>query len=402
MACANKDSNNVRFQSLNPVHPTFLADEDGPRSRNLLLRAGLGTVAQRGIDHSTASEIISRAGVSRPTFYSYFDDVPGLAADVWVHGGRNWFEAVLWDRLPDGFADTDEHHTYMDILMSASRTPELGEVVQPTMQHHWERIRVLSDSEQVRLLWTLATVLGISVSESVMPSVRTLESFVEGMRMIPAGFEPPSEVSELLAAVAPTVRDPLLPGAEDVTSRLIDAAIRVVAASGVVKASMTRVCRAAHVTTGTAKPRFHDVAELMSRGYDHAVAEVSRQNVEQAADIFGGVSPIMAYTRLVLSSLSPQRRLWRRYRQEMHLAARTSKDIREQMSRSIERTNAVLVGSLRTSGVSESIIDISIRVNQAQSVGFSLIDDLGIPVRDVNHAVIPALISVEIFAALDS
>jgi hypothetical protein len=56
--------------------------------------------------------------------------------------------------------------------------------------------------------------------------------------------------------------------------------------------------------------------------------------------------------------------------------------------------------SLRKSGVDESIVNISILVNQAQSVGFSLLDDLGFPVRDIDHAIIPSLITVELLASL--
>jgi hypothetical protein len=39
-------------------------------------------------------------------------------------------------------------------------------------------------------------------------------------------------------------------------------------------------------------------------------------------------------------------------------------------------------------------------INQAQSVGFSLLDDLEFPVRDIDHAIIPSLINVEVLAAL--
>jgi hypothetical protein len=84
----------------------------------------------------------------------------------------------------------------------------------------------------------------------------------------------------------------------------------------------------------------------------------------------------------------------------MHLAARVNQAISQQMSDGINRVNQVLMDSLRKSGVDESIVNISILVNQAQSVGFSLIDDLGIPVRGIEHAIIPSLISVEFFASL--
>lgn len=379
---------------------TCLGDVEGPKSRRILLTAGIESVAELGIDQVTASHIIGKAGVSRPTFYSYFDDVSGLMADCWVFGGRDWFETLLWSRLPDGFETTDEHKTYVDILMSASRTPELAEVVQPMMTSHWDRLRRCSEAEQVRRLWALGTRLGMTASTAVMPEVLTLDKFVSGLELIPDGIKPTAENVKACRSGEPAVDGPALADADEVTARLITAVVRVVSSSGVARASMTRVCRAAGVTTGSAKPRFNTMADLMSRGYEYAVMEVVRQNTDQAATVFGGVTPIQAYVRLVNASLHPNRKAWRRYRQEMHLASRVNQTIRVQMTDSIQRVNEALVSSLRGANVSESIIDISIRVNQAQSVGFSLLDDLGFPVRDLNNAIVPTLITVDALAAL--
>lgn len=379
---------------------TFLTDIEGPRSRHALLTAGINSVAELGIDQATASDIIARAKVSRPTFYSYFDDVPGLMADCWVAGGSKWFDTLLWDHLPDGFEDSNEHKAFIDLLMSASRTPELAEIVLPAMAQHCERLSQCTPAEQVRYLWVLATRLGISTSEVVLPEVRTLGKFISALEFIPSDFVATQDNIDALRAVEPVVHDPELADPDQVTSNLIQAVVRVVSNSGVAKASMTRVCRAAHVTTGSAKPRFPTMADLMSRGYEYAVMEVARQNVEQAEMVFGGVTPIQAYARLVLSSLHPARKSWRRYRQEMHLSARVNQAISQQMSDGINRVNQVLMDSLRKSGVDESIVHISILINQAQSVGFSLLDDLGFPVRVLDHAIIPSLITVEFLAAL--
>lgn len=364
------------------------------------MSAGIDSVAELGIDQSTASDIIAKAKVSRPTFYSYFDDVTGLMADCWVHGGRDWFDTILWSHLPQGFEDTNEHKAFVDMLMSASRTPELLEVVQPTVSWHWERLRKCTPAEQVSRLWALGTRLGMTASAAVMPSVLSLGKFVAAIEMIPRDFSATPENTMAVRSVEPLVGEPELADPDDVTARLITAVVRVVSSSGVAKASMTRVCRAAGVTTGSAKPRFASMADLMSRGYEYAVLEVTRQNTEQAATVFGGVTPVQAYTRMMNASLHPNRKSWRRYRQEMHLASRVNGTIRTQMTESIQRVNEVLVRSLRSSKVDEAIIDISIRVNQAQSVGFSLLDDLGFPMREIDNAIIPTMLTVELFASL--
>jgi AcrR family transcriptional regulator len=379
---------------------SYLINIDGPRSRRQLLTAGINSVAELGIDQATASDIIARAEVSRPTFYSYFDDVPGLMAECWISGGNQWFEALLWGHLPEGYEESNEHKAFIDTLMCTTRTPELAEVVLPSMTAHWDRLSRCSDAEQIRYLWALATRLGVAASVVVMPEVKSLGTFISALEMIPSDFAATQENVEALYAVEPVVSAPQIADPDEVTSNLIQAVVQVVSNSGVSKASMTRVCRAAHVTTGSAKPRFPTMADLMSRGYEYAVMEVARQNVAQSDEVFGGVSPIQAYARLVISSLHPSRKSWRRYRQEMHLASRVNTAIATQMSSGIQQVNEVLKDSLRASGVDESIVNISILVNQAQSVGFSLIDDLGIPVRNINHAVIPSIMTVELFATL--
>jgi len=68
--------------------------------------------------------------------------------------------------------------------------------------------------------------------------------------------EPDAEIKEQVVAVAPNVYEPSFADDDQVTARLIAATVRVVGNSGAAKASMTRVCRAAGVTTGSAKPRF--------------------------------------------------------------------------------------------------------------------------------------------------
>jgi deoxyxylulose-5-phosphate synthase len=163
---------------------------------------------------------------------------------------------------------------------------------------------------------------------------------------------------------------------------------------------MTRVCRAAGVTTGSAKPRFEDLSTLMSRGYEHAIHEVSQQNARESHVVFNGVSPVTAYARLVITSLHPSRQQWRRYRQEMHLASRVSEKLTKDMRKGREGVSKVLSNVLQSADVDERIIGITILINQAQSVGFSLLQELGIPARTINHAVVTELMSVELLATL--
>jgi hypothetical protein len=70
------------------------------------------------------------------------------------------------------------------------------------------------------------------------------------------------------------------------------------------------------------------------------------------------------------------------------------------MRRGREGVSKVLSDILQDQNVDERIVEISILINQAQSVGFSLLQELGIPARTINHAVVTELISVDILATL--
>lgn len=377
----------------------FASKLSGPKSRQKLLLAGVECVAEKGIDSVAASDVITRAGVSRPTFYSYFDDIAGLMAEAWILVGREWFSRLIDFSLPDNFENSATHTALMDVLMSTSRTPELREVVLPDIAAEWDTIAKCPPPRQVGVSWGLATSLGISASKVLMPEVVLLHDLARALAEIPEDFVISPEAQRITYAVEPVVTEPEISADDEISTRLLQSVIKVVATSGVSRASMTRVSRAARVTTGSSKPRFHTLENLMTEGFDYAIREVTRQNTQQTDSVFGNVSPIQAYARLVVSSLHPTRRQWRRYRQEMHLAARTNPFIADHMRRQLHETNMVLENTLRSAHVDESIIQISLMVNQAQGIGFSLLDDLEVPVRDLNHAFIPEWIPVSRFAS---
>lgn len=377
----------------------FAAKLTGPKSRQKLLAAGIECVATLGIDSVSASDVIAKAEVSRPTFYSYFDDVSDLMAEAWVLAGRQWLSGLINFSLDETYENSATHTAFMDVLMSASRTPVLREVVFPDVAADWNEIKKLSAPKQVGVVWGLATTLGISASKILMPEVELLHDFAKALTEIPIDYVISPDAQRITYAVEPVVSEPEIVADDDITTRLLQSVIKVVATSGVSRASMTRVSRAARVTTGSSKPRFHSLENLMNEGFNYAIREVTRQNTQQTSSVFGDVTPIQAYARLVVSSLHPNRRQWRRYRQEMHLAARSQPFIAEHMKVQLRETNLVLENTLRSAHVDESIIQISLMVNQAQSIGFSLLDDLDVPVRDLNHAYIPEWIPVSRFAS---
>ena len=68
-------------------------DRRAARSRDLLLNALPGLMAERGFERLTAQNIIDRAGVGRATFYAHFENKEGLLAAS-VDRLRVWLEAM--------------------------------------------------------------------------------------------------------------------------------------------------------------------------------------------------------------------------------------------------------------------------------------------------------------------
>jgi AcrR family transcriptional regulator len=68
-------------------------DRRAARSRDLLLDALPGLMAERGFERLTTQNIIDRAGVGRATFYAHFDNKEELLAAS-VDRLRAWLEAM--------------------------------------------------------------------------------------------------------------------------------------------------------------------------------------------------------------------------------------------------------------------------------------------------------------------
>ena len=73
--------------------PETPLDRRAARSRDLLLDALPGLMAERGFERLTAQNIIDRAGVGRATFYAHFDNKDDLLAAS-VGRLRAWLEAM--------------------------------------------------------------------------------------------------------------------------------------------------------------------------------------------------------------------------------------------------------------------------------------------------------------------
>ena len=92
-------------------------DRRAARSRDLLLNALPGLMAERGFERLTTQNIIDRAGVGRATFYAHFDNKEELLAAS-VDRLRAWLQAMRRPGagqplafMPPFFDHLDSHRT---------------------------------------------------------------------------------------------------------------------------------------------------------------------------------------------------------------------------------------------------------------------------------------------------
>lgn len=357
-----------------------------------LVSATVAAVQQNGVDSVSLSDVASRAGVSRPTAYSLVGSAEGAMAELWTIHGRSWIEKLSQpdsaDRPPSGRLRT----TLTDLTLAAPRHPELLEVLRRDANDMWRRCEKEGESHLLRFVYAWATEIGAEASKKVSRFVgegRSLLSIVDSL---------PNDARTLVGlkgkswkpSGAFAKREYNQPeGDDEVTNRLLNAAIDVVVASGVAQASMLRICRVAGVTTGAGRPRFETIDDLILDTFEIFIGGVVDENLR--AVVGGGASQnlIDLYAELVVAGLADDRAKWRRFRQEMYVAARSNSAFHRALKRSVGESEADMEKGLSSPGVGlrPAAVHRLLGLNQILAVGIPALHAVGLPVHELDHRV---------------
>ena len=354
-------------------------------NRGRLLLAALDQIDRIGIDNITAADLIGEAGVSRSTLYSYFGEVLGVVAEVWAACGAEWLTQVMTQ--PERNHDIDA--AMVSLLCTARRAPLLNEVVQPDIDAVWASVAEQGEMARMKAAWMLASVVGVELTAPIVPEARGIELLSSLIADMPDDADARvGSLDSLEPLELPETRSPMKSNDDSVTTRLTKAAVEVVASSGLEAASMMRVCRVARLSTGAATPRFAGLRAMHERAFAEANAAVVRSNSEQFADYARRLSPPDMNAMFVRSSLAPNRELWRRYRRELHLAARNDADLAAMMHEAFSESNRALRAAMVRNGAPASVVDVAVMFNLVFAVGLGAVADTGIPLATFDHRVI--------------
>ncbi len=357
-------------------------------NRSRLLDAAVRQLHNVGYDHVTVNGLAHEAGVARGTVYAYFGDVAGVYASIWAESGEAW----LRHELTRGQHEPLRAHASAlpTVLLLARRVPALAEVVRPDVDRVWAEVTHDDPLAMTRAAWLLAGTLGLELVLPTAPEVAVVAGISDVIAAIPddvvhrLGLEadPPPDLHLPIISAAQVTTD------DDVASRLANADMQVIASSGLAAATMMRVCRVARLSTGAATPRFPSLQALHEATWLGALSHVVGNNTSQASAYHFPDSPAEVYAMFVRASLTPERATWRRYRQELLIAATHDPELARAMRRGLLDTNDVIRVTFEAQGNPPERVDLVIQFNLVYAVGLAALVELGVPLEKVDHRIV--------------
>ena len=356
-------------------------------SHDDLVEAGVKAVAKFGVDKVTVANVITITGHSRPTFYSYFGDISGMLADIWIKHGVAWLDAVLAEvssKSGKSAKRTQALDSAMQQIVSvAHRVPELLEVLKPDMQAWWNENTSKSEISKLRIAWLMGIKLGVDVSKVVTPEIVAAEAFLPVIDSATDEIERDSRISDLPAPPVYPEASPVLANPGNTEENIMRATIEVIANSGIEAASVARVARRCRVSTGTIYPRFPTGRTLVEASFAEAINDIVASNLSQASTIGFGFDQ---YALTVRAGFGENRRIWRDYRLEMHVAAMHDESLARIMQPGFEQSRQMLVNSAMTMpGMKAEVVDYVTHMMQACAIGFSILFNAGVPLDKLDH-----------------
>ena len=343
-------------------------------------RAAGQLVLEHGIDSVSVSAVIQASDVSRRTFYSYYESVPAVLADIWINFGSEWLGRLSDSSKPIEQAVTDFDALLIYCMAIAHRVDELHELIIEDVDQLWHRLD-RQPMEQLRWIWLVGVRVGFELHRmsGVSPSGPQLMQLLEMIRT--ADLAALTENNEIEPPRYPTLK---IVDADEVTERVLNATVDVVGKSGAIKTNVLRVCRKAKVSAGAIAGRFPTPERFVSAAFERILGLVLEQNLIAYPE-FEGVSLDYRYSASIRSGLLPSRARWRKFRREIVIASCHNSAIRDQALASLKVADLPLRSYLAGTSFPESAQVAATNFNRELSEGFSILLDLGVPVDKVGH-----------------
>lgn len=360
---------------------TIAMDRVANDSHEKFLSAGVSLIAKRGIDNITVADISRESGYTRATFYSYFGDLDGLFADIWMAHGHRWLDAMAHDSVPySSDEDKLKCNALLEIFIACKRKPSVQEVVFPTVEKWWRESTGGNKVSETKLAWILAASIGVVTSKHLAPAVGDVGDIISLLRKMPVDQE--RFAGNHLRSLTEAQLESPAQSSESDEDKIMASTIDVVSIAGVADASMTRIARNLQVSTGSVYPRFRNIDAVISESFSWSIERIVSDNT---AAYFATSGNVDSYASVIAGSLSDSRKPWRNFRLEMYLASRARESLSKKMIPGLEQSDAVLAKFVLKNGIPERYVDKVVGLMHALGIGFSVLLNAGIDVKSIEH-----------------
>jgi AcrR family transcriptional regulator len=297
--------------------------------------AAIQSILKGGVDRLSLRDVGQQAGLTHGATYARYEDVDELLVDLWnstlVHRALAMYElsvaaatepsvesvGAVFEYLRDArAADVAAVH----VLLVARRIPILHEEVEPFIQDYLDAKGPGSDATRARSLIVfgllIVHVFGVQQFERQGEYLATIEKLI----LATLKFDPAD-----VAAVALHNADDrtIPPPGENLKSQLAYATFGVVAKSGYVRATITRIARRAECSPGAIYKLYPSKEDLVIAAF----RDIMRARWLRAAN-FANILEEGSLTQLLYSSSSVQNEVRQSFTMETTVASTHSDKIR--------------------------------------------------------------------------
>jgi AcrR family transcriptional regulator len=335
--------------------------------------------AEFGRDNLTMSMIAKDADVSRGTLYNKFEDVDGVLAEVWLEVGALWL-SELENNIESKFPEPLQRCLAQCITV-APRAPAILEVIEEDIMRAFHGAGSRGRASEVRWAWTMALALGQRFAEQsqLVFNFEMMKTFSDLISQMPDDW--PGEFTPVEHNYGPL----RIKGAEDEKyERILNATISAITRSGIANTSMMRICRSARVSPAAVTPRFPTYEDVIVEAFNRIVEAVVQENLIAFAPKESD-SIAQQFASAINASFSPSRKVWRDFRREIYFALPTRPNLVDPVLAGFKRTDGDIYDILRKVGMPEEFSLATTEWNQMAGVGLSILSDVGVPIRSLNH-----------------
>ena len=347
------------------------------RSRLAMLQAAIELAQETDIDEISVSQVVKKASVSRPTFYTHFEDVDGLLAEVWLWKHREWVMS-LCDPGDFEVYENPESLALMQIFLGAPRKPQVLEIVRVSLTNLFDA-HFLSVGERAIAFWTVSNRLGVIATRKQWPKANDA-AFLDGyLNAISTSLVIKTDFEYSDLDPVPSEKP------QNIDSSLIHATIEIVQASGVRGLSINRLGRVLGATSAYIHPRITSLTALVGESFDFALKDATRGNFKLWD---GGLSRkgIEGFATYIVGGLADQRNNWRLFRREVILTSIHDRELADAVSGSLDDFLREVTGKASFLPVPKEIPERLGVLVHTLLFGFSTLFAAGITVRKLPHA----------------